>query len=86
MDRNTSALERTDRRTKTRSAHHLAGVHKCDTPYSARTDTDMVLYSWRRVPCEKPTGTGASWRTESGRVNKKALWSQPLRDSIHEES
>jgi hypothetical protein len=65
-------VSRNDRLTKTRPAHHLAGVHTRDT-----------LYSPRRAPCEKPTGTGVSWRAWGGRVQWR-LRSQPLRDAVHE--
>jgi hypothetical protein len=39
----------------------LAGAHKRG-----------ALYSSRRAPCEKPTGTGVSWRAWDGRVIMEA--------------
>src|SRR5688572_6919327 len=47
-------LSRTGRLTKTRPAHHLAGVHTRDAPYSARRGPRRRAQTWRDLfvaPC-----------------------------------
>ncbi len=61
FSRSVSSTDRKQLRYKKRPAHHLAREHERG-----------ALYLLRRAPCEKPTGTGASWRAWGGRVPEQA--------------
>jgi hypothetical protein len=68
---------------KTRPAHHLAGVHTRDAPYSARRGPRRRAQTWRALfiaPCalREAHGRGASWRACGGRVQWRLRF-QPLR-------
>src|SRR5687767_6082821 len=48
------AVSRNGRLTRTRPAHHLAGVHRRDAPYSARRGPRRRAQAWRALfiaPC-----------------------------------
>jgi hypothetical protein len=76
------AVSETGPLTKTRPAHHLAGVHKRDVPYSARRGPRRRAQTWRSLfiaPCalREATGKGrvpwdksASQRAWGGRVSE----------------
>ena len=77
------AVSETGPLTKTRPAHHLAGVHKRYMPYSARRGPRRRAQTWRSLfiaPCalreatEKgraPWDKSASQRAWGGRVRKR---------------
>jgi hypothetical protein len=81
------AVSRNGRLTKTRPAHHLAGVHTRDAPYPARRGPRRRAQTWRfihravrlvRSPRKRCVSAHLGWEGEMG------LRSQLLRDAVHE--
>src|SRR5688500_6263349 len=65
------AVPRNGRLTKTRPAHHLAGVHIRDAPYSARRGPRRRAQAWRALfiaPCALREAHG------KGRVSARLGW------------
>jgi hypothetical protein len=89
--RQTIAVSTNDRLTKTRPAHHLAGVHTRDAPYSPRRGPRRRAQTWRALfiaPCalreayEKgrvPLAKTLSWQAQGGWVKKRQGWAGEIK-------